>query len=118
MAVIFERSHRCSPAASMNLNAMIRCAGNQLYDGSSDTFLHGAGVKLCVAAAAKCNTRDVRARYLKAQGKIKPEEKKAGSCNTLQKGSNNQLRISKGCVNGRLKRTNKHNAEVQAARQD
>ena len=66
--------------------------------------------KLCVAAAAKCNTRDVRARYLKAQGKMKPEEKKVGSGNTLQKGSKNQLRISKGGgknLDGRLKKDKK-----------
>ena len=69
--------------------------------------------KLCVAAATKCNTlltRDVRARYLKAQGKMKPEEKKVGSGNTLQKGSKNQLRISKGGgknLDGRLKKDKK-----------
>ena len=75
--------------------------------------------KLCVAAATKCSTRDVRARYLKAQGKMKPEEKKVGSGNTLQKGSKNQLRISK-CggknLDGRLKKDKKTQRRIGGAK--
>ena len=71
--------------------------------------------KLCVAAAAKFNTRDARARYLKAQGKMKPEEKKVSKRgNTLQKGSKNQPRISKGGgknLDGRLKKDKKNTTQ-------
>ena len=54
-------------------------------------------------------------RYLKAQGKMKPEEKKVSKRgNTLQKGSKNQPRISKGGgknLDGRLKKDKKNTTQ-------
>ncbi len=56
-------------------------------------------------------------RYLKAQGKMKPEEKKVSKRgNTLQKGSKNQPRISKGGgknLDGRLKKDKKNTNQKQ-----
>jgi len=54
-------------------------------------------------------------RYLKAQGKMKPEEKKASKRgNTLQKGSKKQPRISQGGgknLDGRLKKDKKNTTQ-------
>ena len=56
-------------------------------------------------------------RYLKAQGKMKPEEKKASKRgNTLQKGSKKQPRISQGGgknLDGRLKKDKKNTNQKQ-----